>query len=64
MCQPECVLKKLCASCVGFADYGVSVNPSKTRLSFDMTTSSGVNLQVSNSLYLLVPLCMSVLALL
>ena len=30
----------------GFADYGVNVNPLKTRLSFDMTTSSGTHLQV------------------
>ncbi|KAL3137379.1 hypothetical protein ABBQ32_006906 [Trebouxia sp. C0010 RCD-2024] len=29
----------------GFADYGVSVNPSKTRLSFQMVTSSGASLQ-------------------
>ena len=30
----------------GFADYGVNVNPLKTRLSFDMTTSDGTHLQV------------------
>ena len=30
----------------GFADYGVNVNPLKTRLSFDMTTSNGTHLQV------------------
>ena len=30
----------------GFADYGVNVNPLKTRLSFDMITSSGTHLQV------------------
>ena len=32
----------------GFADYGVNVNPLKTRLSFDMTTSNGTHLQVSH----------------
>lgn len=30
----------------GFADYGVNVNPAKTRLSFEMTTSNGTSLQV------------------
>ncbi len=29
----------------GFADYGVNVNPLKTCLSFDMTTSDGTHLQ-------------------
>lgn len=31
----------------GFADYGVNVNPSKTRLSFEMVTSSSTQLQVT-----------------
>ena len=30
----------------GFADYGVNVNPAKTRLSFEMTTRNGTVLQV------------------
>ena len=34
-------------SCAGFADYGVNVNPSKTRLSFEMVTSSGTQLKVT-----------------
>ena len=33
--------------CAGFAEYGVNVNPSKTRLSFEMVTSSGTQLQVT-----------------
>lgn len=33
-------------ACAGFADYGVNVNPSKTRLSFEMVTSGGAKLQV------------------
>ena len=34
-------------SCAGFADYGVNVNPSKTRLSFEMVTSDGAQLKVT-----------------
>ena len=39
----------------GFADYGVNVNPSKTRLSFDMTTSDGMPLQACVCLPTLCP---------
>lgn len=40
------MLTTTAVACAGFADYGVNVNPSKTRLSFEMVTSSGTKLQV------------------
>lgn len=50
-------------ACAGFADYGVKVNPSKTRLSFDMITSSGANLQVTGAWNAgMQPVCALVLA--
>lgn len=41
--------KKFCLLLAGFADYGVQVNPIKTRLSFDMTTAAGQHLQARRS---------------